>query len=106
MERPIFVSHAGDDQELVDEFKARVLDNGCGLRDDQIFYSSNVETGAGAGTDLMAEVRKRVSDASLVIAIVTPTFQTRPVCIAEAGAAWGRGGALDAGAHRQVPRRA
>jgi hypothetical protein len=40
----------------------------------------------------MATVREQISDSTLVIALITPTYQTRPVCVAELGAAWGRAG--------------
>lgn len=38
----------------------------------------------------MNYVRQEVSESTLVIAIITPMYQTRAVCIAELGAAWGR----------------
>jgi hypothetical protein len=39
-------------------------------------------------------VRAEVSDTTLVIAVITPTYPTRPVCVAELGAAWGVAGKL------------
>ncbi len=46
------------------------------------------------GNDLLAAVRAEVSDTTLVIALITPTYPTRPVCVAELGAAWGVSGKL------------
>ena len=92
--RRVFVSHASADAELVDKFVDRLLRNGCNLGPDDLFYSSGEDTGVPSGEDLIATVRKEVSDATLVIAVITPTYQTRPICIAELGAAWGRAGHL------------
>jgi hypothetical protein len=92
--KPIFVSHASADAELVDQFVDTVLRNGCNLSPDDIFYTSGEDTGIPSGEDLIATVRSEVGDATLVIALISPTYQTRPVCVAELGAAWGRSGSL------------
>ena len=92
--KPIFVSHASADAELVDQFVGTVLRNGCNLSPDDIFYTSGEDTGIPSGEDLIATVRSEVGDATLVIALISPTYQTRPVCVAELGAAWGRAGSL------------
>lgn len=92
--RRVFVSHASADAELVDVFVDTLLRNGCNLDPDDIFYTSGEDTGIPSGEDLIATVRKEVGEATLVIAVVTPTYQTRPVCIAELGAAWSRSGRL------------
>ncbi len=86
----VFISHAFADKSLVDEFVDTVVKLGCGLKPDQIFYSSGEDTGIPSGYDLLSHVRNEVGEAGLVIAIVSPAFQTRPVCIAELGAAWSR----------------
>jgi hypothetical protein len=90
----VFVSHAAADSPLVDEFVSRILDNGCGLDVTQIFYSSDRDTGVPSGYNLLSYVQHEVGSADLVIAIVSPMFQTRPVCVAELGAAWSRTGNL------------
>lgn len=90
----IFVSHAAADRSLVNHFVDDIIRLGCGAKPDEIFYSSGEDTGVPSGYDLMMYLRERVGDASLVVAIISPTFQTRPVCIAELGAAWSRTGNL------------
>lgn len=86
----IFVSHAAADAVLVDQFVDIILKLGCGLKPSQIFYSSGEDTGVPSGSDLIHHVREQVGDSGLVIVVVSPMFQTRPVCIAELGAAWSR----------------
>jgi hypothetical protein len=89
----VFVSHATADSELVEQFVDIILKN-CGLTEADIFVSSIPGMDIPAGSDLLAEVRAEVSDTTLVIAVITPTYPTRPVCIAELGAAWGVAGKL------------
>lgn len=88
----VFVSHAGADSGFVDKFVERILTLGLHLTNNQIFYSSDRGKGVPSGQSLLAYVRGKVSDADLVIAVVSPMFQTRPVCVAELGAAWSRAG--------------
>lgn len=90
----IFVSHAYADAALADPFVDTVLKLGCEVPTSEIFYSSGQDTGVPDGSDLLACVRARASDAGLVIALISPNFQTRPVCVAELGAAWATTGRL------------
>lgn len=86
----VFVSHASADSKFVDKFVERILTLGLHLTSKQIFYSSDRGKGVPTGQNLMAYVQEKVGDAGAVIAIVSPMFQTRPVCVAEMGAAWSR----------------
>lgn len=89
----VFVSHATADRDLVEQFVDIILKS-CGLTEDDIFVSSIPGMDIPAGSDLLAAVRAEVSDTTLVIAVITPTYPTRPVCVAELGAAWGVSGKL------------
>jgi hypothetical protein len=93
--RPIFISHASADAPLVGEFVKNIIRLGCGVQPDSLLYSSASATGVPGGADLNRFLRDEVSSAKLVIAIVTPTYLSRPYCVAELGAAWGRVEALD-----------
>ena len=90
----VFVSHASSDKTFVDVFVNEVLRLGCALSTDELFYSSGAATGVPSGKDLMDFVRSQAGDSSLVVAVISPVFQTRPICIAELGAAWARSGRL------------
>jgi hypothetical protein len=90
----VFVSHAAADGALVDPFVDTVLKLGCGLDEAKIFYSSGEDTGLPSGFDLLHHVREEAAEAGLVVAIISPMFETRPVCVAELGAAWSRTGNL------------
>lgn len=90
----VFISHASADAKLVDEFVDSILRLGCDLGPSELFYSSGADTGVPSGEDLLAHVRTRAGEANLVVAVITPTYQTRPVCVAELGAAWAKAGSL------------
>ena len=90
----VFVSHAASDKTFVDAFVDNLLLLGCEVPRQQVFYSSGAANGVPGGADLGAYVRNRVSDDVLVVALITPTFLSRPFCIAELGAAWGRADSL------------
>ncbi|RMB75292.1 toll/interleukin-1 receptor domain-containing protein [Rhodococcus sp. SBT000017] len=84
----LFISHAGNDEEYVTKFVEKILRLGCGFPREQVFYSSQRGTGIASGLDLFTEMRKEAAASPLVIAIVSPTYLTRPTCLAEMGAAW------------------
>ena len=90
----VFVSHAHDDVALVEAFTLLILEKGCGFQEGDLFVSSLPEHGASDGFDLLGQVRDKVEKASMVIAVITPTYHTRPVCVAELGGAWGVSGKL------------
>lgn len=90
----IFISHAASDKPFVDAFVNNLLLLGCEVPRAQVFYSSGAAMGVPGGADLSAYVRSRVSEDALVVALITPTFLSRPFCIAELGAAWGRADSL------------
>jgi hypothetical protein len=90
----IFISHASADKVLVDPFVESIIQLGCEVSKESIFYSSGEDTGVPSGSNLNEYVRSSMEKVDLVIAIISPTFQTRPFCIAELGAAWSRVGKL------------
>lgn len=83
----IFISHATRDQELV-EAVVEFLLLGSGVSGDQIFYSSGAGTGVPAGARFNSYIRSRVEDSSLIVAIISPSFQESAFSTAEVGAAW------------------
>lgn len=90
----VFISHASADKNFVDDFVDDILRLGCGIPVKEIFYSGRVSTGVRSGENLNSRIQFEVADADLVIAVLTPTYQKRPYCLAELGAAWSRTGVL------------
>jgi hypothetical protein len=91
----LFLSHAYADRHFVDAFAETILVCGLGLsRKTDFFYSSADSSGISHGSDLMHTLREEAEEASLVLAFISPTYQSRPTCVAELGAAWAKPGAL------------
>jgi TIR domain len=87
----IFVSHASADGPFVESFVDTVLRLGCGASHEEVFFTSGADTGVPAGADLNTFVRDQIAgEETLVVAMVTPAFLSRPYCLAELGAAWSR----------------
>lgn len=61
----VFVSHASEDLDFISEFVDTILLK-TGLREKDIFVSSLAGMDARPGVDLLSEIRKKVSDATLV----------------------------------------
>jgi hypothetical protein len=87
----VFVSHASADGKYVKSFVEDILLRGAELRSADVFYSSAADMGVKSGEHLMERVRAEAGGSELIVAMVTPMYQTRPVCVAELGAAWARG---------------
>lgn len=90
----IFVSHASADQPLVDPFVETIVRLGSEVPKKSIFYSSGEDTGIPSGSNLNEYLHSKLQNVSIVVAIVSPTFQNRPYCVAELGAAWSAVGKL------------
>lgn len=91
----IFVSHASSNGDLVKSFVDTVLRLGCEVSSEDVFFSSGADVGVPIGADLNSFVRGQIAgDDTLVVAVITPAFLSRPYCLAELGAAWSRAGTL------------
>lgn len=86
----LFVSHAGDDEKYVTSFVEKILQLGCKLDPEKVFYSSRRGMGIPSGSALFETMRVELDKSPLVVAVISPTYLTRPTCVAEMGAAWAR----------------
>ena len=84
----LFLSHASDDSELVDQFVQCIFRLGSNLNPDQFFYSSGADSRVPIGQPGNPYIRDRAREAELVICVVTPAYAASHYCIAELGAAW------------------
>jgi hypothetical protein len=92
---PIFISHAAADANLADAVY-RLLKLGADATQKQIFCSSVPETGIPTGATFVDHIRDRMAGASLVVYLVTPSWQESAFCLCELGAGWALG-------HRPFP---
>lgn len=87
----LFISHASADKELADAL-ADLLRLGTDLPSRRIVCTSLEGMGIPTGTmDYLAFLRGELSDAGLVLPLITPAFLDSEVCLIELGAMWGLG---------------
>lgn len=85
--RPVFISHASKDQELV-EGLVDLLRAGVGLRDEEHFCSSLPGTAIPAGQDFVDRIRAELKGTQLAIEVITPSYLDSKFCLCELGALW------------------
>lgn len=81
----VFVSHAAVDHQIATLFKDDVEKSFLGLC--KLFVSSNLDSMHG-GSEWMKEIKHNLSDAVVLISLVSPISLTRPWIYAEFGAGW------------------
>jgi hypothetical protein len=87
--KPIFISHASKDREIVDVFVDEYLERGLKLdAHTQVYYTSSQVTGIAAGSDWRESIRKSLIDSDIVFCFISEHYSQSQYCIAELGAAW------------------
>lgn len=82
----VFISHSSSDKELAELFVDLLID--MGLKETEVFCSSAIGFGIPEGSDFYGFIEDKLNDATLVIALISPTFNESAFCLAEMGAAW------------------
>ncbi len=85
--RLIFLSHSGIDSGLARAFQ-RMLEEGIGIRADQVFCSSLRGQGVPAGHDFKSYIREQRGDSHFVVALISPNYYASAFCMCELGAVW------------------
>src|SRR6266498_2857684 len=86
-EAQVFVSHSSKDQDLVGAL-VRLLQTGLTIAPDRIFCSSLPGHRIPFGEDFRVFIRQKLTDAGIVIALITGHYRASPFCMHELGAAW------------------
>lgn len=83
----LFISHSSLNRDFTDKFV--MLLKRLGIRDEQIYYSSFVETGAEYLDDCFERITKEFRESELMIVfMLSREFYNSNVCLAEMGATW------------------
>lgn len=82
----IFINHSSVDATLVAKF-IELLVSGIGISSTEIFCSS-LPGSIEPGKNITEEAREKIQQSSLVISIVSHSFNTNKFCLLELGAAW------------------
>lgn len=84
----VFISHSSADKELVDLFKNIILNAGLGIADEDIAYTSAVETGVPTGGNIPQYIKDNLTDCDIVFFMISENYRKSEVCLNEMGAAW------------------
>ena len=85
--RPVFISHASRDVELVSAL-VDMLRTGVGLRDEDHFCSDMPGTAVNPGQDFVDRIRAELSGTVLAVEVVTPSYLESNFCLCELGGLW------------------
>lgn len=85
--RPVFISHASRDIELVGAL-VDMLRMGVGLRDEDHFCSNLPGTAVKPGQDFVERIRAELSGTMLAVEVVTPSYLESRFCLCELGGLW------------------
>lgn len=78
----IFISHSGDDEELVNMFRDLLIQD-FHINQNEIFCSSIV-----VGEDFNIKIKENLQASKVVLLLITPNFMKSNYCLMEMGAAW------------------
>ena len=82
----VFISHASNDSEIVEEV-IEILES-VGLDSNQIFCTSFEGYGIELGDNFLDAIKDELSSDCLVIFLLSKSFYESPVCLCEMGATW------------------
>ncbi len=84
----VFLSHSSKDKSVVDLFKTVLLNSGLGISDDDIAYTSAVETGVPLGCSIPQYIKSNIADSDFVFLFISDNYRHSEVCLNEMGASW------------------
>ena len=84
----VFISHAGNDKEIIDIFIDLILKNTIGLKDENIICTSFEKNTVSIGNDIPLYIKEKIANSTVVISAVSKSYKESEVCMNEVGAAW------------------
>ena len=84
----VFISHAGNDKEIIDIFIDFILKNTIGLKDENIICTSFEKNTVSIGNDIPLYIKEKIASSTVVISAVSKSYKESEVCMNEVGAAW------------------
>ena len=87
MSKPVFVSHATIDRDLVAAI-VDLIEDGIGVPESEIFCSSLDGYGIPTGENFINHVKAEIQEPKVVILVLTPSYFKSNFCLCEMGAAW------------------
>jgi hypothetical protein len=85
----IFISHSSKDKSIIQQFVDKILKEGCGLNDHQIFCTSVEGSGINTGEDFRERIKSELQTAKYSFIMISENYKRSEVCLNEMGASWG-----------------
>ena len=76
MSKRVFISHSSQDKEIVSSFIENILVAGCGLRQEDIMYTSCEDMGVGNGEDIPMAIKKGIQECQLFLMMVSEHYRS------------------------------
>jgi len=86
--KKIFISHSFKDRKITDRIIKKLLLPIFELDKNDIFYTSNQETGIPISSNWRNKIKTQIKECPIYVALITPNFQSSSTCLNELGAAW------------------
>lgn len=84
----IFISHSSKDVWIVSNFVEKILILGLGIPRNNIFFTSEADTGVRSGHDFVDGVLEKLKASEAVIQIISENYKKSEACLIERGASW------------------
>lgn len=88
MPKDIFISHSSIDKPIIDKFIDLILDNGLSIDIGKIFCTSTEGAKIKSGQIWRESIKENLTNAKVVILIITSNYKESEVCLYEMGASW------------------
>lgn len=84
----IFISHAGNDREIIKVFIDWILKHFMGLRDENIVCTSFEANTLYVGSSIQQYIKEKIETSDVVLSMVSQNYKNSEICMNEVGAAW------------------
>ncbi|MCL2247987.1 MAG: toll/interleukin-1 receptor domain-containing protein [Oscillospiraceae bacterium] len=84
----IFISHSSKDKAIIDIIVDGLLQNGMGIKHEDIFYTSGDSMGVKTGDEWRNAIKDSLLNAEVVLLVISPNYKESEICLNEMGAAW------------------
>ena len=87
----IFISHSSKDETIINNFVENVLLVGMGLAIKEIAFTSEEAFGVEPGENIATYIKENITNASMVLIMLSDNYRSSEVCLNEMGATWALG---------------
>lgn len=87
MMNKIFLSHSSKDAKIAEAFKTYLFNIGVDI-DNDLYFTSNNDTGIALGNDVLTDIHNELTNAKIVILLLSKNYYSSAYCMNEMGATW------------------